>query len=392
MLVHEKLHQAIGILREYNVDCWLTFTRESQLNGDPILPFLVNGELTWHSALIVTSSGRTHAIVGQFDRQGVVDLGAYGQVDGYVKSFKEPFLAVIRQLNPRSIAVNYSTGSEICDGLTHGMYLLLEATLAEIGFQDRLVSAEKIVSALRQRKTPSEIDTMKEAIKRTEEIFRKVTGFIRPGRTEKEIAAFMRGEVEKGRVGFAWEQSTCPAVFTGPDTAAAHYAPTDRKVEQGHLLNIDFGVRVNEYCSDFQRTFYVRNNDESVAPPDVQKGFDTIVRSIELSQQALKPGVLGVDIDRIARDTIVAGGYEEFPHALGHQVGRFSHDGTALLGPAWEKYADKPFEKIEQGMVFTLEPRLTVARHGIATIEEMVLVTENGSEYLSTPQKELLLV
>ena len=107
---------------------------------------------------------------------------------------------------------------------------------------------------------------------------------------------------------------------------------------------------------------------------------------------SLKPGVKGQEIDAIARDHIVSQGYEEYPHALGHQVGRFAHDGTALLGPAWEKYAKKPFEPIEEGMVFTLEPRLTVAGRGIVTIEEMVVVKKEGAEFLSTPQKELLLI
>jgi Xaa-Pro aminopeptidase len=73
-------------------------------------------------------------------------------------------------------------------------------------------------------------------------------------------------------------------------------------------------------------------------------------------------------------------------------VGRFAHDGTALLGPAWEKYANKPFEAIEERMVFTIEPRLTVPGRGVVTIEEMVLVTADGAEYLSDPQKELILV
>ena len=73
-------------------------------------------------------------------------------------------------------------------------------------------------------------------------------------------------------------------------------------------------------------------------------------------------------------------------------MGRFAHDGTALLGPAWEKYADKPFRLLEPGMVFTLEPRLTVPGRGVVTIEEMVLVTETGAEFLSRPQTELILI
>jgi Xaa-Pro aminopeptidase len=89
---------------------------------------------------------------------------------------------------------------------------------------------------------------------------------------------------------------------------------------------------------------------------------------------------------------VVNAGYDEFPHALGHQVGRFSHDGTAILGPAWEKYPQKPFKEIEKNMVFTLEPRLTVEGRGVATIEEMIIVTDTGAEFLSHPQTEIILI
>jgi Xaa-Pro aminopeptidase len=122
------------------------------------------------------------------------------------------------------------------------------------------------------------------------------------------------------------------------------------------------------------------------------KGFDTIKKSIELAKQAIKPGVMGHEIDSIARNYIMENGYSEFPHGLGHQVGRFPHDGTALLGPKWEKYAQKPFQPLEEGMVFTIEPRLTVEGKGVVTIEEMVVVTKDGCEWLSHPQTELILI
>jgi Xaa-Pro aminopeptidase len=149
---------------------------------------------------------------------------------------------------------------------------------------------------------------------------------------------------------------------------------------------MDFGVKYENYCSDIQRTFYILEEGETQAPPMVKKGFETILTAIELARQALKPGVRGVEIDSIARQHIVSHGYEEYPHGLGHQVGRFAHDGTALLGPAWEKYAQKPFKKIEEGMVFTIEPRLKVPDRGVVTIEEMVIVKEYQAEFLSEPQ------
>ena len=106
--------------------------------------------------------------------------------------------------------MNYSKDSEVCDGLTHGMYLALQELLGGIGMQEKVISAERIISALRQRKSPFEISNMKEAIRVTENIFHAVTGFIRPGRTEKEIAAFMKEEVRKAGVGFAWEPRHVP--------------------------------------------------------------------------------------------------------------------------------------------------------------------------------------
>lgn len=392
MLIKEKVNQAKKLLQEFNIDCWVTFVRESAINGDPTLIFLAPADITWHSAFIISSDGRSRAIVGQYDQKTIEDAGTYDRVIGYVESIKEPFQNYLKELNPSKIAVNYSEDSEIADGLPHGMYLTLYKLLAEIGFENRMISAERIVSALRERKSESEIKNIREAIRITESIFDKVTQFIKPGLSEKEIAAFMSKEVERLGLEVAWEASMCPAVFTGPDTAGAHYAPTDRKVERGHVLNMDFGVKYNEYCSDMQRTFYILKDDETEAPAEVMKGFDTIVNAIESSKQAMKPGIQAVEIDKIARDIITGNGYEEFPHGLGHQVGRFAHDGTALLGPAWEKYAQKPFQPLEEGMVFTIEPRLTVASRGVVTIEEMVVVTENGAGYLSHPQKELILI
>jgi len=392
MLVNEKVNQAKELLKEFDIDCWITFVRESQINGDPSLAFLVTADVTWHSAFIISKSGQTKAIVGQYDKATVEGTGAWDEVIGFVEGVKAPFQKAMKELNPAQIAVNYSEGSEICDGITYGMYLTLHKMLEEIGMHDRLISAEKIVSALRERKSKTEIDSMREAIRHTENIFDKVEGFIKPGKTEAEIAAFMKEEVHKLGLEFAWEESVCPAVFAGPNTEGAHFAPGEKKVEKGHILNMDFGVKVNGYCSDMQRTFYILKDYETEAPVDVMKGFNTIVDAIEKSKQGIKIGIEAHEIDAIARKTVVEAGYEEFPHGLGHQVGRFSHDGTALLGPKWEKYAEKPFKLLEEGMVFTIEPRLTVEDRGVATIEEMVVIKKDGAEWLSHPQKEIILI
>lgn len=392
MLVKEKVKQAKNILKEFDIDCWITFARESQINGDPTLAFLTLGDITWHSAFIINKSGETRAIVGLYDQKSIEETGAYDKVDGFVESVKEPLQNYLKKLNPKKIALNFSKGSEICDGLTHGMYLTLYNYLDEIRFADRIISAERIVSALRERKSPTEIENIRQAIKITEEIFKKTRRFISSGKTEREVAEYMQNQVSKRGLQLAWDETVCPAVFTGPDTAQAHFAPTDKKIEKGHILNMDFGVKYNGYCSDMQRTFYILQDGEKKPPEEVQHGFDTIVKAIDLSKQSIFAGAIGMDVDAVAREVVITGGFDEFPHGLGHQVGRYSHDGTALLGPAWEKYAQKPYQKLEKNMVFTIEPRLTVPDRGVVTMEEMIVVTDDGAEYLSKPQTKLVLI
>ncbi|MCC6398661.1 MAG: aminopeptidase P family protein [Bacteroidetes bacterium] len=391
-VIREKVAQAAALLNEYDIDCWITFVRETALNGDPVLPFLVASDLTWQSALIFGRDGSRTAIVGKYDKQMVVDTGAYDRVLDYVEGIRAPLLSELRRLAPRSVALNYSTDSEICDGLTHGMYLSMMTILQEAGLAERVTSAQQIISALRQRKSPTELAHLKEAICHAEEIFDAVRTFVRPGKTEADIAGFMREQVARRHLGLAWDPGTCPAVFTGPDTAAAHYGPTGRVVQSGHVLNMDFGVRVEGYVSDLQRSFYVLRPGETDAPPEVQRGFAVIRTAIEKARAIMKPGVQGVAVDAAARTAVTAAGYAEFPHGVGHQVGRFAHDGTALLGPPWEKYGSKPFAPLEAGMVFTLEPRLTVDGCGVVTVEEMLVVTDDGAEYLSRPQRALWLV
>jgi len=181
-------------------------------------------------------------------------------------------------------------------------------------------------------------------------------------------------------------------VFTGPEHAGAHFGPTSRKVEGGHVLNIDFGVRVNGYCSDLQRTWYVRRKSESGAPAEVNRGMAVIRRSISMAAERLRPGAVSWKVDDVARSHIVENGYPQYPHALGHQVGRAAHDGGVGLLPRWERYGKLPWGRIEAGQVFTIEPRLPIAGYGVATIEEIVWVTEEKTVFLSKPQTKAWVV
>jgi Xaa-Pro aminopeptidase len=391
-MIKEKIAQAVDILKQKNIDLWMTFIRESSTIPDPAIDIIVGTTCTWQTAYIITAKGETIAIAGSLDVANLKSKGDYKEIIGYVQSVKESLLEVLNRLDPKTIAINYSTNTVISDGLTHGMWLQLISYLEGTPYKERIISSEPIISALRGKKSSTELKRMKLAIKTALNIFDKVTRFIKPGKTEQDVANFILKEVKKLDVEPAWEQDYCPSVFTGPESAGAHTGPTKRKIKGGHILNIDFGVKINGYTSDLQRTWYIRRKNEKTPPKEVIHGFDTIVEAIQLAAKSLRPGVQGCEIDDIARNHITSKGYAEYPHALGHQIGRLAHDGGGLLCPRWERYGTLPYEKVEEGQVYTLEPRLTVEGYGVATIEEMVMVTKDGCKFLSKPQKKIYLV
>lgn len=387
-LVQEKTQQAVSILQEKGVDMWLTFVRETRAAGDPMLPIIFGADLTWQSALIMTRAGERIAILGNLEADTAQNTGAYDTIFGYDHSVRQVLQDTIKRLDPKQIAVNISRNDPFADGLSSGLGELLRDYLGE--YAGRIVSAEPVINAVRGRKTAEEQRRIRAAIASTADIYAATYPFVKVGQTEREIAAYMHAETLKRGLGFAWEQKFCPAVNAGPDSPIGHAAPTDIKVEPGQIIHFDFGVLQEDYTSDIQRVMYVLRPGESQAPKEVQHGFDTARAAIEAAMALIKPGATGLAADTAARTIVTEAGFTEFKHALGHQMGRSVHDGGALLGPLWEKYGETPNMPLEVGQVFTIEPSLMVAGHGCIGIEEDVVVTENGCEYLGAPQTELI--
>lgn len=391
-MIREKIDQAYSILEELDIDCWLTFIRETTVTPDPIQPYVIGADVTWESAFILTASGQSIAIVGSLDAGELQEQGNFSQIITYLKGIRQPLLEALLQLNPNKIALNYSDSIPSADGLTYGMRQKLDSYFHETDLADRIVSAEPIITRLRGRKTAAELASMKQAIAETLDIFAVAAKVIKPGKTEQDIAGIVQAEMDDAGLEPAWSRAMCPAVFTGPDTAGAHAAPTAREIKAGHILNMDFGVKVNGYCADLQRSWYIRHEGEETAPDEVLNGFKTLIDAITIAAEAIRPGVIGKDIDAMVRAHLTKNGYEPYPHGLGHQLGRVAHDGGALLGPDWERYGNTPFIPLEAGQVFTIEPRLTVDGHGVVTIEEEVLITESGIEFLSPRQLDIWLL
>lgn len=392
-LIQEKVAQVIEILKEQKTEMWLTFVRETSGVRDPALDLLIGAnDLTWPSALILTRKGEKIAIIGNLEKDALQRLDIFDEILGYDKAIRELLRETITRLNPDRIAVNTSRNNVHADGLTHAMYEILREHLAGTPYADRLISAEPVISALRGRKTPTEQARVRRAVEITDEIYKKTFDFIKVGMSEIEIGEYMQKLANDHGVGLAWPADNCPAVNSGPNSPIGHNGPTEIRVERGHLLHFDFGVRYEEYCSDIQRVAYVLREGETEAPVEIQRGFITIRTAIEKSRAAMKPGITGNSIDVISRGIVTDSGYPEYPYALGHQLGRVAHDGGALLGPLWEKYGGSPNQKLEVGQIFTIEPGLAVPNYGYLGLEEDVVITEAGTEYFTEPQREIILL
>ncbi|HSQ27184.1 MAG TPA: Xaa-Pro peptidase family protein [Anaerolineales bacterium] len=391
-LIQEKIAQAVEILREQKIDAWLTFVRETSAAGDPVLPLIYGHDLTWQSALIITSKGESFAILGHYEAETARLLNAYTNVIPYHEGIRGVLLHTLERIQPGKIAINYSKNDVHADGLSYGLYQVLLDYLDATPWENRLVSAEKILSELRGRKTPAEVERIRAAVENTRQIFEYTFAHIHPGMSEKQVAALMQEQIRQRGLLPAWEVEHCPAVNSGPDSPVGHSGPTDIVIERGHILHFDFGVKQDEYCSDIQRVVYFLKQGESQAPPEVQHGFDTILRSVQAAVDAMKPGKTGKEIDAIARNVVTEAGYPEYKYATGHHLGRLAHDGAGILGPQWERYGDTPNYLLEAGHVYTVEPGLEVPGFGYIGLEEDVLVTADGAQYLGEPQRKLILL
>ncbi|HTX89861.1 MAG TPA: Xaa-Pro peptidase family protein [Anaerolineales bacterium] len=390
-LVQEKVQQAIGIMKEKQIDAWLTFVRETSAVLDPVQPLIYGATLTWHSALILTSSGESIAILGNLEAEAARRTGAYAEVIGYDKSIQADLVRILERLNPKQIAVNTSLNDPTADGLTHGMYQVLKGYLLKTPFADRLVSAEPVINALRGRKTPAEVARIQKAVDTTEEIYRRTFEYLQPGMTEIQVSQFMHNQICELGLSEAWDYEDCPAVNSGPESEVGHAGPTGIVLERGHLVHFDFGVRQDEYCSDIQRMVYLLKPGEAEPPEPVRKAFGTVYAAVQAAFQAMRPGRIGAEIDQAARKTVTDAGYPEYMYGTGHGLGRAAHDGGGMLGPRWEKYGDLPNQLLEAGQVYTIEPGIAVPGYGYVGLEEDVLVTETGATLLSAGQKELVL-
>lgn len=237
--------------------------------------------------------------------------------------------------------------------------------------------AEPIMEALRLKKDKSEITAMQKATVTAETALQNLIPKIRIGQTEKEIAVMLTQELVN-----AGSQANPfgPIVAAGPNSASPHAMPSDRPIQPGDLLVIDWGAVIDDYPSDITRTFAVGEIE-----PELARIYDLVREANAAGKAAARPGASGRDIDRAARAVITEAGYGDyFFHRTGHGLGLEVHEPPYIM-----ELNDTP---LEPGNVFTVEPGIYLTNRGGVRIEDNVVITKEGQHTLTTFTRELMTV
>ena len=262
-----------------------------------------------------------------------------------------------KQLKIKSLAVQP-------DHLTVGDH----ATLIKLNKQTRLRNAPEIVARLRCGKSAIELTAIRKALRIAEQAFLATRDSIRIGQTELELAA--RLEYEMKRRG-ASEPAFPTICAEGRNAALPHASPGNRKIKRGSAILFDWGARVGGYCSDLTRMVFVGN-----MPCEIGEVYGIVLEAQRRAIAGIRPGERMCDIDALARSFIADAGYgKAFNHGLGHGLGLNVHEAPSL---SWRSK-----EKLEAGMVVTVEPGVYLPGLGGVRIEDDVLVTPGGRRVLS---------
>ena len=237
-------------------------------------------------------------------------------------------------------------------------------------------SLDDTLMALRIIKTPEEIQKITDAQAITEAAFDHILPFIKEGVTEKELALeiefFMRSH---GAENVAFDL----IVVAGKNGSLCHGVPGNTKVQKGDFITMDTGALLDGYHSDMTRTVALGN-----VSAEQKKVYDTVLQAQLAALDAIRPGVPCWTIDKVARDIIEKDYPGRFGHSLGHGVGVEIHE--------WPRFAKGSETITEPGMVVTVEPGIYLAGQFGVRIEDMIVVTENGCENLTSSKKDLIIL
>jgi len=266
-------------------------------------------------------------------------------------------------------------GFESAD-LTFLLYRTLRKAVGGLsaGQRPRLIATTDLVEALRAIKEPEELAATQAAVDLADAALQHVAERIGPGWTEKQAA----WEIEKHMREHGGEAVSFDTIVAGgPWCAMPHAYPRDRALEQGEMVVIDMGVRLNGYCSDLTRTLFLGRPDDQF-----KKVYDIVLGAQLTAEELVQAGMTGEEAHNLAHRVIEEAGYgENFGHGLGHGVGLAVHESPRLARTSKDVLAD--------GMVVTIEPGIYISGWGGVRIEDMVVI-QNGRAQVMTRAPKLL--
>jgi Xaa-Pro dipeptidase len=237
--------------------------------------------------------------------------------------------------------------------------------------------AESVIEPLRMVKKSDEVAAMEKAVAIAEKAMKRLVPRIKIGMTEKQVAAMLTQELlANGADALAFG----PIVCAGPNSALPHAVPTNRPLQRGDLLLIDWGVYVDDYPSDLTRTFAVGKLE-----PELAHIYELVKQANAVGRETAQPGVTGREVDQMTREVIEDGGYGEyFIHRTGHGLGLEVHEP-----PDMSSLNTRP---LMEGNVFTIEPGIYLPGRGGVRIEDNVVVTIDGARTLTSFPRDLIMV
>jgi Xaa-Pro aminopeptidase len=259
-------------------------------------------------------------------------------------------------------------------GLADQMWAMMVLRFRDALPATKPVLASAALRGLRIRKTAAEIAALRAAGEAIDRVHHRVPGWLRPGRTEREVAADVAGAITAeghARADFV-------IVASGPNAAKPHHEPGGRALSAGDAVVVDIGGTMpSGYCSDCTRTYVIGE-----PPPEFAAYYQVLQAAQEAACAAVRPGVSAEAVDAAAREPIAAAGYGEyFVHRTGHGIGLETHEDPYIVsGNA---------EALVPGMAFSVEPGIYPGPHG-ARIEDIVVCTADGCERLNNATRELV--
>jgi len=314
------------------------------------------------------------AVVSADDAVFITDFRYTEQAEKEIEGYRivQHSTTMVEEVAAQIKSMNVKTLGFEKDDMAYGLY---EQYNKEIEADLKPVTG--LVEKLRMVKTSAEIDILQKAAKIADDAFKHIVTYIRPGLTEldvsNELEFFMR---KQG----ATSSSFSIIVASGLRSALPHGVATDKVIESGDFITLDYGALYEGYISDITRTIAVGEPSEKL-----KEIYAVVLEAQELAVKGIKPGMTGIEADAIARDHITSKGYgEAFGHSTGHGIGMEVHEAPSL--------SSRSEVVLEPNMVVTVEPGIYVPGIGGVRIEDDIVITEEGNERLTFATKELLIL